>query len=55
MGKKAILIGASGSIGSSLLFQLLECTAYSNVLVLARQPLEDKKGIFTYQSDQIQN
>lgn len=39
MGKKAILIGASGAIGSSLLTQLLESTAYSNVLILVRREL----------------
>lgn len=39
MGKKAILIGASGAIGSSLLTQLLKSTAYSNVLILVRREL----------------
>jgi uncharacterized protein YbjT (DUF2867 family) len=36
---KAILAGASGSIGSSLLQQLLESDAYSEVLVLVRKDL----------------
>lgn len=40
MEKKAILIGASGSIGSSLLQQLLADTNYSEVLVLARRKLD---------------
>jgi uncharacterized protein YbjT (DUF2867 family) len=39
MKKKAILVGASGATGSSLLFQLLENKNYSDVLVLARREL----------------
>lgn len=39
MERKAILVGASGSIGSSLLIQLLESPAYSSVLVLVRKDL----------------
>lgn len=39
MGKKAILAGASGSIGSSLLQQLLNGEDYSEVLVLVRKDL----------------
>lgn len=39
MEKKAILIGASGSVGSSLLLQLLACKQYSTVLVLVRKEL----------------
>ncbi|WP_158798586.1 oxidoreductase [Pedobacter sp. L105] len=39
MEKKAILVGASGSIGSSLLNQLLESGSYSTVLVLVRKAL----------------
>lgn len=39
MQKKAILTGASGSIGSSLLQQLLTDSNYSGVLVIARHPL----------------
>jgi len=39
MGKKAILIGASGAIGSSLLTQLLKSTSYTNVLILVRREL----------------
>jgi uncharacterized protein YbjT (DUF2867 family) len=39
MKKKAILAGASGSIGSSLLQQLLECDDYNEVLVLVRKDI----------------
>lgn len=39
MEKKAILAGASGSIGTSLLQQLLTDANYSEVLVIARQKL----------------
>lgn len=39
MEKKAILVGASGSIGSSLLLQLLACKHYANVLILVRREL----------------
>ena len=39
MDKKAILIGASGSVGSSLLLQLLACKHYSSVLALVRKEL----------------
>jgi N-acetyl-gamma-glutamylphosphate reductase len=39
MKKKAILAGASGATGSSLLFQLLENKNYSNVLILVRREL----------------
>ncbi|HEY0177398.1 MAG TPA: oxidoreductase [Pedobacter sp.] len=39
MEKKAILAGASGSVGSSLLLQLLACKQYSHVLVLVRKEL----------------
>lgn len=37
MGKKAILLGASGSIGSHLLQQLLDSDQYSQVLILVRK------------------
>ncbi|TDQ09835.1 oxidoreductase [Pedobacter metabolipauper] len=40
MDKKAILLGASGLIGGSLLKQLLECPDYSGVLVLVRKKLD---------------
>jgi uncharacterized protein YbjT (DUF2867 family) len=40
MKKKAILAGASGAIGSSLLQQLLDSNDYSEVLVLARKNLD---------------
>jgi len=36
---KAILVGASGATGSSLLFQLLENKNYSGVLILVRREL----------------
>lgn len=39
MERKAIIIGASGSIGTSLLQQLLADVNYSEVLVLARRKL----------------
>lgn len=39
MGKKAILLGASGSIGSSLLQQLLANDNYTEVLALVRKDL----------------
>ncbi len=39
MERKAILIGATGSIGTSLLQQLLSDVNYSEVLVLARRKL----------------
>lgn len=42
MKKKAILAGASGAIGSSLLQQLLSSSDYSEVLVLARKNLDIK-------------
>lgn len=40
MKKKAILAGASGAIGSSLLQQLLDSSDYSEVLVLVRKNLD---------------
>lgn len=39
MEKKAILVGASGSVGNSLLLQLLACKQYSSVLILVRKEL----------------
>lgn len=39
MGKRAILVGASGSIGTSLLQQLLADDNYTEVLVLVRKEL----------------
>jgi len=42
MGKKAILAGATGAIGSSLLQQLLADRNYSEVMVLVRKKLELK-------------
>lgn len=39
MEKRAILVGGSGSIGSSLLLQLLASKQYASVLVLARREL----------------
>lgn len=42
MEKKAILAGASGAIGSSLLQQLLSNTSYKEVLVLVRKELDVK-------------
>lgn len=39
MEKKAILVGASGSVGSSLLLQLLACKEYSGVLIIVRKEL----------------
>lgn len=39
MGKKAILLGASGAIGSSLLQQLLNDSNYTEVLALVRKDL----------------
>lgn len=40
MKKKAVLLGASGLIGSSLLTQLLDCSDYTSVLVLVRKKLD---------------
>jgi uncharacterized protein YbjT (DUF2867 family) len=40
MGKKAIVAGASGLIGSSLVKILLNDPAYSEVLALVRTPME---------------
>lgn len=37
--KSALLFGASGLVGSSLLTQLLENTAYDKVIVVVRRPL----------------
>lgn len=39
MNKKAILLGASGAIGNSLLFLLLENKDYTEVLILVRKEL----------------
>lgn len=39
MKKKAIILGASGATGTSLLFQLLEDKSFSGVLVLTRREL----------------
>lgn len=39
MGKKAILLGASGLIGSSLLELLLKSDAISEILIFVRKPL----------------
>lgn len=39
MEKKAILVGASGSVGNSLLLQLLACKEYSAVLIIVRKEL----------------
>ena len=39
MKRKAILIGASGAIGNSILFQLLENKNYTTVLILVRKEL----------------
>jgi uncharacterized protein YbjT (DUF2867 family) len=39
---KAVLLGASGLIGSSLLQQLLESPHYTEVLVLVRKPLNQQ-------------
>lgn len=40
MERKAILVGATGSIGSSLLKQLLASETYNEVLILVRKDLE---------------
>ena len=39
MTKKALLIGATGLVGKSLLYQLINDQRYSEVVALVRRPL----------------
>ena len=39
-GSKAVLVGATGLVGSQLLSQLLEDAHFSSVVVLGRRPVE---------------